>query len=185
MKLEDIGDICQGIPLSRIRIKEGVEQEERLVYSFEKEESKVSLAKNLEDLDQDIPLVEEDMILFNMLSYNAKKARPEDLGKVVPSNYVIIRLDSDRVDPDYLAWYLGQGESFKRELHKLRQGSAVLSLPINEFRKIRLSLPSLEIQRKIGGLNSLRLRRKSLEEERDRLVKDFLVSVNEEVMSDG
>lgn len=72
-KLEDIADIVQGIPVSRIRTEEAMELEERTVYSFESE-SKVLIAKNGEKMGQKIPLVERDIILFNIVSYSAKKA---------------------------------------------------------------------------------------------------------------
>lgn len=47
MKLEDIADVTQGITLSRIRIKENMETEERTVYSFETE-SKIKVPKDIE-----------------------------------------------------------------------------------------------------------------------------------------
>ena len=178
-KLEDIADIVQGIPVSRIRTEEAMELEERTVYSFESE-SKVLIAKNGEKMGQKIPLVERDIILFNIVSYSAKKATEEDLGKIVPSNYVIVRLRDRNISPDYLAWYMDQAEGFKRELNKLRQGSAVLSIPINEFRKIDLRLPSLEVQDRIGKINKLKERRKNLFLEREELIEKAMVIINEE-----
>lgn len=182
MKLEDIADIVQGIPLSRIKTEGSMELEERKVYSFESE-SKVLLAKDRGS--QKIPLVEESMILFNIVSYNAKKARREDLGKVVASNYVLIKLKDTRVNPDYLAWYMDQSEGFKRELNKLRQGSTVLSIPINEIRKIKLNLPSIDIQDKIGKINKLKERRKDLFLEREELIEKAMISINEEEVDNG
>lgn len=178
-KLEDIADIVQGIPVSRIRTEEAMELEERTVYSFESE-SKVLIAKNDEKMGQKIPLVERDIILFNIVSYSAKKATEEDLGKIVPSNYVIVRLRDRNISPDYLAWYMDQAEGFKRELNKLRQGSAVLSIPINEFRKIDLRLPSLEVQDRVGKINKLKERRKNLFLEREELIEKAMVTINEE-----
>lgn len=178
-KLEDIADIVQGIPVSRIRTEEAMELEERTVYSFESE-IKVLIAKNDEKMSQKIPLVERDIILFNIVSYSAKKATEEDLGKIVPSNYVIVRLRDRNISPDYLAWYMDQAEGFKRELNKLRQGSAVLSIPINEFRKIDLRLPSLEVQDRIGKINKLKERRKNLFLEREELIEKAMVTINEE-----
>lgn len=178
-KLEDIADIVQGIPVSRIRTGEAEELEERIVYSFESE-SKVLIAKDLDKLSQKIPLVERDMILFNIVSYNAKKATEKDLGKIVPSNYVIVKLRDRNISPDYLAWYMDQAEGFKRELNKLRQGSAVLSVPINEFRKIDLKLPSKEVQDRIGEINKLKERRKDLFLEKEELIEKAIATINEE-----
>lgn len=182
MRLEDIADIVQGIPLSRIRTGEDRELEEKTVYSFESE-SKILVDKDR--TGQNIPLVEKDMILFNIVSYNAKKAREEDLGKVVPSNYVLIRLKDKNISPDYLAWYMDQAEAFKRELNKLRQGSTVLSIPINEFRKVNLRLAGLETQEKIGRVNRLKERRKDLFLEREELIEGLIISINEEEIDNG
>lgn len=184
MKLEKIADIKQGITLSRIRLEEDMEIEERVVYSFEKE-SKVKTPKNIKEADQEIPLVEENMILFNIVSYNAKKATREDLGKIVPSNYVIITLKDKEIDPDYLAWYMDQSETFKREINKIIQGTAVLSLPINEFRQMKLKLPNLDFQKKVGSISRLNKKKKKLFLEKEELIYKSLVTINEEEILNG
>lgn len=184
MKLEDIADVTQGITLSRIRIKENMETEERTVYSFETE-SKIKVPKDIEKTDQNIPVVTNDIILFNITSYNAKKATEKDIGKIVPSNYVIIKVKDKKVNTDYLAWYMDQSESFKRELHKLKQGSTVLSVSINEFRKINIKLPKLSFQQKIGKINDLNRRREELFLERQELLQKLLITINEEEMQNG
>lgn len=184
MKLEDIADITQGITLSRIRIEKNMETEERTVYSFETE-SIIKVPKEIEKSGQDIPVITEDIILFNITSYNAKKATGKDLGKIVPSNYVMVKVRDENVDPDYLAWYMDQSESFGRELHKLKQGSTVLSISINEFRKVEIKLPSLEFQKKIGKINNLSRRRAEIFLERQNLIEKALIAINEEEMING
>jgi len=184
MRLEDIADITQGITLSRIRIKENMETEERTVYSFETE-SKIRVPKDIEKTDQNIPIVTDDLILFNITSYNAKKATEKDIGKIVPSNYVIIKVKDRKVNVDYLAWYMEQSESFKRELHKLKQGSTVLSVSINEFRKINIQLPKPGFQQKIGKINDLNRRREELFLERQELIQKLLITINEEELKNG
>ncbi len=184
MRLEQIADIKQGIPISRIRLEDGMEIEEKKVYSFEKE-SKIKVPKNLNEIDQNIPQVTEEMILFNMVSYNAKKATENDIGKIVSSNYVMIIVKDKNVDSDYLAWYMDQGESFKRELFKIIQGSTVLSLPINEFRQMNVRLPALEFQKRIGNINRLNTIRKRLFIEREELIKKSLTTINEGEILNG
>ncbi|MCF6461742.1 restriction endonuclease subunit S [Clostridium sp. Cult3] len=184
MRLEDIADITQGITLSRIRVKENMETEERTVYSFETE-SKIQVPKDIEKTDQNIPIITDDIILFNITSYNAKKATEKDIGKIVPSNYVIIRVKDKNVNTDYLAWHMDQSESFKRELNKLKQGSTVLSVSINEFRKMNIKLPKLSLQEKIGRINDLNRRREELFLERQKLIEKLLMTINEEEMQNG
>lgn len=179
LRLEDICNINQGIPLTRIRIGKYREKEERTVYSFESE-SKITVPKNIEDIEQKIPLIEEDMILVNLTSYKAAKAVKDDVGKVIPSNYIIIEVkNKTKINPDYLAWYIDQSQDFKRELHRIKQGSTIMSIPINEFRKIRINLPSLEFQNNLGKIDSLSKKRKRLFLEREELIKKSLVTINE------
>lgn len=185
MRLEEIVEITQGIPLSRIRIDNTMETEKRTVYSFENECS-IVVPKSIEETNQNIPLVKEDMILLNLTSYNAKKAEKGDLGKVIPSNYIIIEVkDRNIVDPDYLEWYIDKSESFERELYKIKQGSIIMSIPINEFRKMKIKLPNIEFQRKLGKVNSLNRRRKQLFGEREELLEKSLITINEEEMMNG
>lgn len=185
MILEEIVNINQGIPLNRIRLKKAMERQERFVYSFE-EESKIQLPKNIKEADQHIPLVKEDMILLNITSYNAKIAEIEDLGKVVSSNYMTIEVKNpSKVDPDYLEWYLDKSESFKREIYKIKQGSLVRSIPINEFRKLNIKLPDIEFQRTLGKINKLEKKKKELFKERQDLLKSSLITINEEAIING
>lgn len=180
MRFQEIANITQGIPINRIRVGKGLETEERYVYSFEKQ-SKVMVPSNTEETNQDIPFTKEDIILLNLTSYRAKKIEKEDIGKVIPSNYVIIEVkDKKRVDPDYLEWYIDKSESFARELNKIKQGSIVLSIPVNEFRKMRLNLPDISFQRKIGRIYSLNKKREKLYKERKELIEKLLVTINEE-----
>lgn len=185
MRLKEIVEVTQGIPLSRIKVDDTMETEKRIVYSFENESS-IIVPKLMEETNQNIPVVREDMILLNLTSYNAKKAEKGDLGKVIPSNYIIIEVkDKNIVDPDYLEWYIDKSESFERELYKIKQGSIIMSIPINEFRKMKIKLPNIEFQRKLGKVNSLNRRRKQLFAEREELLEKSLITINEEEMMNG
>lgn len=180
MRLEEIANINQGIPLNRIRIEKGMKTRREYVYSFERE-SKILIPADIGETDQKIPLAEEDMILINLTSYNAKKIRTEDIGKIISSNYIIIEIkDKNIVDPDYLEWHIDKGENFARELHKIKQGSIVLSIPINELRRIRLKLPNIDFQKSLGEINRLNKKREELYRERKELIEKLLLSINEE-----
>lgn len=180
MKLEDVADISQGIPLNRIRIKEGIKARKEYVFSFEKE-SQILIPSNPKDAKQYIPLAKKDMVLLNLTSYNAKKIEQKDVGKVIPSNYIIIQIkDKNTVDPDYLEWYIDKGQDFARELHKIKQGSIIRSIPINEFRKIRLKLPDINFQRKLGKINKLNKKRDKLHKEKKELIQKLLTTIDGE-----
>jgi len=185
LRLEEIANINQGIPLNRIRLRKSMEKEERIVYSFESE-SNIEVPKDIEDIDQKIPIIRKGMILLNLTSYKAKQADREDIGKVIPSNYIIIEVkNKEKVDPDYLGWYIDQSEGFKRELHKIKQGSIIMSIPINEFRKINIELPNIKFQEKLGKINSLNKKRKKLFMEKQELLNKSIIAINEEETLNG
>lgn len=179
MRLEEVASISQGIPLNRIRIKKNMDTRKEDVYSFEKE-SQILVPLNIEEAEQHIPLAEEDMILLNLTSYRAKKILKEDIGKIVPSNYIIIEIrNKNIVNPDYLEWYMDKSQNFARELHKIKQGSTILSIPINEFRKIKLRLPDIQFQRKVGKINELNRKREELYKEKKELIEKLLITMDE------
>ena len=60
-----------------------------------------------------------------------------------------------------------------------------MSIPINEFRKMKIKLPNIEFQRKLGKVNSLNRRRKQLFAEREELLEKSLITINEEEMMNG
>lgn len=180
MRLNTIADISQGIPLNRIRIKKGVDVKKEYVYSFEGD-SQITIPVDTENADQHIPFTKPDMILINLTSYKAEKIEVEDVGKIIPSNYIIIEVeDRQLVDPDYLQWHIDKSQRFARELHKIKQGSTILSIPINEFRRLRLKLPDIEFQKKLGRINKLQKRREKLYEERKKLIERLMLALDEE-----
>lgn len=180
MRLEQVAEISQGIPLNRIRIKQGMKTQKINVYSFERK-TEILAPLNIRESEQAIPVAVKDMVLLNLTSYNAKKIEVEDVGNIIPSNYIIIEIkDKSLVEPDYLEWYLDKSNSFARELHKIKQGSTILSIPINELRRIRLKLPNIEFQRDFGKVNALNKRREKLFEERSLLLEKALITINEE-----
>ena len=181
MRLEDIADIGQGIPLNRIRTGKGIKTREEYVYSFEKQ-AKILIPFDIGEADQKIPLAKEDMILLNLTSYTAKKVIDEDRGKVIPSNYIIIDIkNNNRVDPDYLEWYIDRSQGFARELHRIKQGSTILSIPINELRRVKLNLPDIQFQRRLGAVNRLNRVRDELYMERRELIEKLLLTMEDDM----
>ncbi len=76
--------------------------------------------------------------------------------------FFILRPDTERILPDYLAWVLGHREIFEK-LH-IASGAGV-AMPVirrSELEKVQIPLPPLQIQKRIGDLLALEAQEQNL-----------------------
>ena len=101
---------------------------------------------------------------------------------VVSSNFVIIRVDAQRVVPEYLAWYLNRSW-IKRKIYKDSSSNMLGAAKSTLFRKMPLSLPSLEDQYRIGQVFLLARKEGallfSLAEQKKKYYEDILEQMND------
>lgn len=101
--------------------------------------------------------VSEGDILF-LSRGNHPKAVPvrEPLTMTVASNFFyIVRVRTEVVHPEYLAWYLNQPWA-KAQIRKKQHGSHIKIVPKNLFENLEIRLPSLQAQKAIMELDHLR-----------------------------
>src|SRR5713226_4859387 len=102
-------------------------------------------------------LVSQDDVLF--LSRGQRTyAVPvlQTLKNTIASNYFyILRPDADRVDPEYLAWFINQPTT-QAYLERLQRGSHIKIIPKSAFEELEVVLPPLATQRAIVGMERLR-----------------------------
>jgi|GEM_PF-4761125 len=79
------------------------------------------------------------------------------LETILPTGQVHI-IRSRSVDPQYLIWFLNR-KSTQAQIASRLTGSTIQSLTKKELMKLKIEVPSREIQTMIGELNFLRLRR--------------------------
>ena len=80
----------------------------------------------------------------------------QTLKNTVASYYFyILRLDTDRVDPEYLAWFINQPTT-QACLERLQRGSHIKIIPKSAFEELEVVLPPLATQRAIVELERLR-----------------------------
>jgi hypothetical protein len=78
------------------------------------------------------------------------------------SNYFyIVRPHTDKILPEYLAWYINQTPSQKFIESRMR-GSNMKMLPISSFRELEIEIPELTTQANIAGLDKLRIKEQQL-----------------------
>ena len=101
---------------------------------------------------------------------------------VVSSNFVIIRVDTQMVVPEYLAWYLNR-PWIKRKIYKDSSSNMLGAAKSTLFRKMPLSLPSLEDQYRIGQVFLLARKESallfSLAEQKKKYYEDILEQMND------
>src|SRR6266446_10668160 len=80
----------------------------------------------------------------------------QTLENTVASYYFyILRPDADRVDPEYLAWFINQPTT-QACLERLQRGSHIKIIPKSAFEELEVVLPPLATQRAIVELERLR-----------------------------
>jgi hypothetical protein len=80
---------------------------------------------------------------------------------IAPSYFYIVRMTDQRILPEYLAWYMNQAP-FQEELANLATGTHMPFVSLEEFRKLTVPVPIIEIQSKIAALYALSRREQRL-----------------------
>ena len=90
------------------------------------------------------------------------------------NHFYIVRMRSDAVLPQYLAWFVNQ-PSAQVHLTGKAQGTTMMLVPREAFESLEVDVPPLDVQRTIVELAALRQRERSLvenlERKRDTLIR--------------
>lgn len=91
-------------------------------------------------------------VLVGLSSGNAMVIEKERAGKLVLSNFAVIRIkDKKKLDPYYLCWMINENNDVKRQLLPLYQKtSRVVVIPISTFKDIEIECCHIDKQVKIG-----------------------------------
>ena len=74
---------------------------------------------------------------------------------IAASHFFILKIKSEKVIPEYLAWFINQAPA-QGYLHNLaRRGSHMPIIPKSVFEDLKVHIPDIETQRKIVKLNTL------------------------------
>ena len=171
MKLENLGTVSHGITLSRVKPKsldEAVRfklftmqdlSKETGQYGLNVEESYTDVSKNKFDMNL---LSKENLIIIGLTSYKAIVIRKKHINKVIPSNFVTVELDFNKVYPSYFTWYFNEHPEIKKQLQTAMQGSIIKALSVQMLRDLEIKLPSLKSQEIIGKTYELKSRKEKL-----------------------
>ena len=76
-------------------------------------------------------------------------------GTIASSHFFILKIKSEKIIPEYLAWFINQSPA-QGYLHNLaRRGTHMPIIPKLVFEDLRIHIPDIKAQKKIVKLNSL------------------------------
>ncbi|QOS82128.1 hypothetical protein JNUCC31_15615 [Paenibacillus sp. JNUCC31] len=170
--LSDYGSVIQGANLSRVQAEPGVGSIKFMLYTMkELNESLGNENRGSHDKTQEIhvseskarelPITDKNMVLINLISRRAATVRSEYIGRLVPSNFAIIKVDETLYAP-YLEWHLNEYPKSRIYLSEATQGTTVGALSIQKLRAVPIVVPSLKEQEIVGDVYSNLINKKRL-----------------------
>lgn len=98
---------------------------------------------------------------------------------VTTSLFFVIRPDTTKVNPEYLAWYINQ-ETIQGALHAAKAGTSVTNLSISDLSELEIKIPSIYTQNQLVNLYKLwqveKTKTLQLVEEKDRFYNNLVLA---------
>lgn len=183
MKLQDLASVRSGLVLSRKQAKEPIGYPYR---SINLRAIQPDASINLSEVDvyqAKEPLKPEylsqigDIIVRLTAPYTAVLVDETTEGMVISSNFVVIRIKSEKLFPEYLFWLLNT-QSVKRDIYENATSNMLGAVNAKFLAEIEMALLPIEEQHKLAQLyltsrREIRLLRE-LAEEKERYYAKFL-----------
>lgn len=114
-------------------------------------------------------------IVINMMTSECVIVSQHHHESILPYNYTHIEIDSTQIDANYFVYWMNASSQAKSQLNQFKQGgSLVKKLTLNQLKQLKMTLPPLEQQQRIGKLDERRRRLKYLQAKRTYLMDQFL-----------
>lgn len=175
MNLEQCASVVQGAFLSRIQTSPSVDSVKLPVYTMKEMNEWLSPDPSSSEIQQDVhvskgrlgslPLAKEGLVLISLTGQRAVALQQEHFGKLIPSNFAIIEPTSE-LHSDYLEWFINEHPDCRKQLKIATQGSSIAALSIQMLRTLKIAMPPIDEQVKIGSIHRLIHRKNRLLQER-------------------
>ncbi|KAA9272590.1 restriction endonuclease subunit S [Staphylococcus epidermidis] len=114
-------------------------------------------------------------IVINMMTSECVIVSQQHHESILPYNYTHIEIDTTHIDANYFVYWMNASAQAKSQLNQFKQGgSLVKKLTLNQLKQLKMTLPSLEQQQRIGKLDERRRHLKYLQAKRTYLMDQFL-----------
>lgn len=125
--------------------------------------------------------VNQDDVLFLSRGHKNYAVLLTDMfdNTVAASYFFVLRIKSEVILPEYVAWYINQPAAQKYIYNHARRGSHMPVVPLSEFENLNIDIPDFETQKKIAEFNRLLEREsklhKELQEKRILLIRSLSI----------
>lgn len=179
MKLEEIADVMIGVLIKR-EIRENGGNRYTL-FSLKNYEEGQEYEEIETEKDLNGKLAQKGDLLFRLIFPNKIIYVDEKLeGLLIPSQFCIIRIKEEKINPIVLKWYL-ESEMASEELKSKITGSLIKSVPVYNLKTLRIPEISKENQKNMEELIVLwkkeKMISKQILEEKDKLYNGYLQSL--------
>ena len=114
-------------------------------------------------------------IVINMMTSECVIVSQQHHESILPYNYTHIEIDTAHIDANYFVYWMNVSSQAKSQLNQFKQGgSLVKKLTLNQLKQLKMTLPPLEQQQRIGKLDERRRHLKYLQAKRTYLMDQFL-----------
>ena len=187
MKLKSIALVRTGLVLSRKEAKRSDSTYEYRQINLKSVDDTGTIIKDetvpfytSEELPPNYLTQVGDIIVKTSEPYTAAYITDEYSGLVIPSHYVVVRVDDAKAIPQYIAWYLNK-DRIKKAFRMSCTGMLKQIKP-TIIAEIEVNLPTLERQQKVVELNDTSQREikllKKLLEQKEAYYKALINKVN-------
>lgn len=122
---------------------------------------------------KDLTLSKQGMVVIGLTSYKAFVITKAYENRVIPSNFAYLQCD-EGIDPDYVAWYFNEHPQIQKQLTLAMQGSIIRALSVQMLRELKIEVPPLALQKKIGSIYQLKSKRQKLLIEKRKLEEKLM-----------
>lgn len=165
MKLEMVANISLGLVLSRVQANPNIGGIQYPLFTvqelaYELGQYNTTIEKQTVEVDPDkvdkkLVAQQGDIIIGLTSSNKAIVVEKNHAGKLIPSNFACIRVDSKKLNAYYLAWYFNEHPDIHKQLMIAMQGTSVRALSVQMLRELTILVPSMDMQYKIGRVYQL------------------------------
>ena len=113
------------------------------------------------------------MVVIGLTSYKAFVITKAYENRVIPSNFAYLQCDKG-IDPDYVAWYFNEHPQIQKQLTLAMQGSIIRALSVQMLRELKIEVPRLALQQKLGSIYQLKIKRQKLLIEKRKLEEKLM-----------
>lgn len=185
IQLQEVSSIVQGTNITRVETTKRSSQatqvklltlkqfNESMGLPYRLAQDKKSSIWIEKELKDKLRFTKEDMIVVHLLSQRVVSIPGMYKNLLIPSNFVVINF-KQQVDSRFIAWYLNEHVDVKRQFMLATQGSSVSALSISMLREVKVSLPALDLQQKMGNIMQAVQQKNRLMEEKKELEEQYI-----------